>query len=70
MLPIYFFRLDDGSCDRLKSITKNIFDYGASCAKNKSALPIHELIVEGFDDEQVWQVSGNFRICDVVLQSF
>ncbi|XP_037080338.1 U3 small nucleolar ribonucleoprotein protein MPP10-like [Pollicipes pollicipes] len=50
-----FLRSDQTSAEGFKGVTKEIFDIGVSCLSEKSSLPIQELFIEGFDQEQIWQ---------------
>jgi len=53
--PECFLRSDTKAADGLNYVTKGIFDIGVACLKDKNALPIQELIISEFDQEQIWQ---------------
>ena len=52
----FSFRCNDAVVEGFKNVTKSIFDFAVNSLKNRSVLPIQELIIDGFDEEQIWQV--------------
>ncbi|XP_043230558.1 U3 small nucleolar ribonucleoprotein protein MPP10-like [Amphibalanus amphitrite] len=53
--PENFLRPDAAAVEEFKKVTKGLYDIAADSLKNKAELPIQELIIDGFDEEQIWQ---------------
>ena len=53
----HFFSSNDAAIEGLKKVTKGLYDIAACSLKNRDDLPIQELIIDDFDEEQIWQVS-------------
>ncbi|XP_053619143.1 U3 small nucleolar ribonucleoprotein protein MPP10 [Plodia interpunctella] len=56
--PVNYLVIQDGIKDDIKNLVKNLYDYTKSEENNKKkkrGSALTKLIVEGFDEEQIWQ---------------